>query len=802
MPWYNAGSGAGVWANAKINPSLKNILSQLCVAVNEREAILSANGLLTITSLTRSGSTATATVSSTSTLTTGDIVKIAGADQSEYNGEFVVTVSSGTQFTYTVSGSPATPATAHTKTVSSLTKGAGLATAICTAHGFYEGETITIAGATPAEFNGSKTVIFVDANEFHYTISAGTDTATGTITAKLNSAVITATRLTSFHYNDTSAKKGKPTATDFEGCPISKVTIPSRTIQTAIAVSSITRSGSTATVTTSGSHGLGSGQAYVTGADQSEYNGLHTITVTGSTTFTYTVSGSPASPATGTITCGSTKITRSGTTVTVDFPGYGYGGGSIVTLSGASPSQYSGSFAVSSAESAQNVTSITSFSGSATVTLTAHGYRVGDYVLISGAGQAEYNGVQKVTSVTANTFNFAVNGSPASPATGTITATGRNKFQFTLDSADQDWATGTVLMKGNVLPCAKVSHFNNTVTVDLPQHGLVTNDIVEVNANLSTDLAYYGPITRIDDNQFRYTKTLSNQFSQTLLHFATHNLGIKRTLYQLQTAIEGMLGKTLAFVTNSSPYETAYTLSSLLSAGSYGSSWISLLGLPRTDIDRVVLQMREALDLLILVKGALSKVTDSRSQRTSTIYEAGEASLPAPNAQEGSWDEAVAASASVGSSFLVAVQQSVSWYIPTGSYAAVTKIWDSTFWFSIPQFSGVFTYGQLNWQNANGWPTNTFRNLTFNSVTVTDADSDTYTLDASLNTTADGTPKSKPSGFFADRVKSLLFSAPVPASHPFASVTHPDFNQMERRMLIASPAGHLTKNISTLMTYG
>ncbi|MDO8629392.1 MAG: hypothetical protein Q7R41_02770, partial [Phycisphaerales bacterium] len=63
----------------------------------------------------------------------------------------------------------------------------------------------------------------------------------------------------------------------------------------------ITRSGTTATATAVG-HGLINGkQALIKGADQAEYNGVFTVTVTGSDTFTYTVTGTPATPATGTI---------------------------------------------------------------------------------------------------------------------------------------------------------------------------------------------------------------------------------------------------------------------------------------------------------------------------------------------------------------------------------------------------------------------------------------------------------------------------------------------------------------------
>jgi uncharacterized phage protein gp47/JayE len=71
-----------------------------------------------------------------------------------------------------------------------------------------------------------------------------------------------------------------------------------------ISVSSITRSGSTATATTTAPHNLASGVAVtIAGAVQTEYNVAGVIiTVTGENSFTYPVSGAPATPATGTIT--------------------------------------------------------------------------------------------------------------------------------------------------------------------------------------------------------------------------------------------------------------------------------------------------------------------------------------------------------------------------------------------------------------------------------------------------------------------------------------------------------------------
>lgn len=63
----------------------------------------------------------------------------------------------------------------------------------------------------------------------------------------------------------------------------------------------ISRSGSTATVAHT-AHGFATGEKVrIRGANEQEYNGIFTITVTGANEYTYTVSGTPATPATGTI---------------------------------------------------------------------------------------------------------------------------------------------------------------------------------------------------------------------------------------------------------------------------------------------------------------------------------------------------------------------------------------------------------------------------------------------------------------------------------------------------------------------
>ena len=74
-----------------------------------------------------------------------------------------------------------------------------------------------------------------------------------------------------------------------------------------LSVTSITRSGQTATVTTTSDHGLANDiSVTISGADQAEYNITADITVTGLDTFEYQAAGSPATPATGAILAAAT----------------------------------------------------------------------------------------------------------------------------------------------------------------------------------------------------------------------------------------------------------------------------------------------------------------------------------------------------------------------------------------------------------------------------------------------------------------------------------------------------------------
>jgi len=70
------------------------------------------------------------------------------------------------------------------------------------------------------------------------------------------------------------------------------------TTSTGQTISSITHTGNVATLTTSSAHGLITGnQVTITGATPSDYNGVYIITVTSTTTFTYTMATTPSGNA-------------------------------------------------------------------------------------------------------------------------------------------------------------------------------------------------------------------------------------------------------------------------------------------------------------------------------------------------------------------------------------------------------------------------------------------------------------------------------------------------------------------------
>ena len=115
---------------------------------------------------------------------------------------------------------------------------------------------------------------------------------------------------------------------------------------------------------------------------------------------------------------------------------------------------------------------ITRASTTATVTHTSHGFSTGQKVLISGASQYEYTGVKTITVTGTNTYTFSVSGSPATPATGTITSTTVLAEDLT-DVAGQlttelryssDQPVGGRVRRGTDTPFYRTQRISSTIT--------------------------------------------------------------------------------------------------------------------------------------------------------------------------------------------------------------------------------------------------------------------------------------------------------------------------------------------------
>lgn len=156
-----------------------------------------------------------------------------------------------------------------------------------------------------------------------------------------------------------------------------------------MSITSLTRSGTTATATVSAADGLKlktgqiltiAGVAGPGGGDPALYNGTFTITVASTTTFTYTMGGTPSGSATGTITCDNflriNSITRGGV---------GNLTATVTTLN-------------------NNLTLLT-----------------GNWLTISGCtstGAAQYNGTFQIVVTGANTFTYQMTSDPGADASG------------------------------------------------------------------------------------------------------------------------------------------------------------------------------------------------------------------------------------------------------------------------------------------------------------------------------------------------------------------------------------------------
>lgn len=337
--------------------------------------LLDAKDPVSVSSIVRTAmTTATKAIARVTTATPhgfsdGVSVSIRGATQREYNGTFKITWISATEFSYTVPEYPpleaagvytASPPSAAAQSVTSITRSGTTATVTLNGHGYTDGQSITITGATQPEYNGTFMISNVTADTFTYPVAEGPALVAGSHTD-----------------SSATAKVGSTT----------KVINFWNNAQTA----GVVRSGNTLTITTTSNHGFGTNNTVTLAgiADSGGnviplYNSSFPLIKTSNRSFTVTIpQTTPTSPATGTIMADSapskaiTMLTRSGTKATA-------------------------------------------------ITSTPHEFLAGATVNIGGlvgVNENAYVGAVKITGVPAdNTFEYDVVVSPASPATGSITA--------------------------------------------------------------------------------------------------------------------------------------------------------------------------------------------------------------------------------------------------------------------------------------------------------------------------------------------------------------------------------------------
>ena len=177
----------------------------------------------------------------------------------------------------------------------------------------------------------------------------------------------------------------------------------------------------------SAGHNLSSGmQVTVSGVTPISYNGTYSITVIDSNTFTYVVPGNILVVGSGTMIIsnpavdGNFPISSVGTT-TFSILMNPIWIGATNSFTGVSIT-YTPAYTITNPSVTQStLTSLTGVGTFATATLSNHGLAVNRYVTISGATPSAYNGTFKVTSaLNANQFQYNAGAPLLSAATGSI----------------------------------------------------------------------------------------------------------------------------------------------------------------------------------------------------------------------------------------------------------------------------------------------------------------------------------------------------------------------------------------------
>jgi hypothetical protein len=362
--------------------------------------------------------------------------------------------------------------------LSNLSSVGTVATATLADHGWYTGQIVTIAGATPSQYNGQYTITVVDASDFTYTMdtTAGIVTVMPTVQSVTTPTLIhnggmvdvycdnqqatSVIQLTTDAFGDTtlsgpvyafsrSSTSGGSTndtipfqatvtyqslmwewgSTELQvaaaghGLATGQAVTISGLTQTST-ISAINCNNLTVTMTVT-AHGVPNGTTVeVVGVTPTTYNGTWTVTVIDANTLSYVVPTNISGAGSGTMTIvnPNLNVTENITVLgsasfNFPIPTFWYD----ISPTGTAVFQYDVPFTVSNPyNQTLTLTSLTSSGTTATGVLQNHGLTNNRYITVTGATPSVYNGQFLLTSVpNSDTFTYELPTSTSSPAGGT-----------------------------------------------------------------------------------------------------------------------------------------------------------------------------------------------------------------------------------------------------------------------------------------------------------------------------------------------------------------------------------------------
>lgn len=345
-----------------------------------------------------------------------------------------------------------------------------------------------------------------------------------------------------------------------------------------IIIDSLTRSSNTVTATTVSDHRLTTGLSItIAGADQTDYNGTFTVNVIDTTHFSYTISTTPVTPATGTITAkapfasvniksidyGDDLNLEGDTSLNITTPIAGVNGTAYVQASEVSGgadqesdedlrdrilfryqnpvSLFNKNAIIEKAQEVPGVTrvfvespptlirtldvlslerGIGNFDQLVVVTTDGdHFLEDGQLISVSGADQDEYNISKKAIVIDADRFAYNIIGAPVTPATGTITVqtsipAGQVQIYFTMDNQD------------NIIPsAADVQTVKEKILTIKPAHTDDNDVIVKAPTPITVNFTF----TSLNPN----TVTMQQAIRDNLDAFFKENTTVSESLLQV-----------------------------------------------------------------------------------------------------------------------------------------------------------------------------------------------------------------------------------------------------------------------------